>query len=165
MRVRERGTGPLDGKGNGSGRLIHAKHCHACVRVWLCVAYPSDVLMYSPRCGLPMWRCREATCLVIGLFSRVVFVFAFYCAANRSHFSVRGWSAPNTLRPTPAASANICFASLFFTIVLKTFSPPPLSPPLPLPKFSQSLLDIDKKIGPELFLPSIHRRVLEFARL
>jgi len=25
-----------------------------------------------------------------------VFVFAFYCAANRSDFFVRGWSAPNT---------------------------------------------------------------------
>ena len=47
-------------------------------------------------------------------------VFAFYCAANRSDFFVRGWSAPNTLRRMPAASVNICFASLIFPIASKT---------------------------------------------
>ena len=47
-------------------------------------------------------------------------VFAFYCAANRSDFFVRGWSAPNTLRRMRAASVNICFASLFFPIASKT---------------------------------------------
>ena len=38
-----------------------------------------------------------------------MFVFAFYCAANRSDFFVRGWSAPNTFRRMPAAS--VCLSS------------------------------------------------------
>ena len=78
-------------------------------------------------CSLSGWMsqlCIQSTIVVfkyhLFIQKNNVFVFAFYCAANRSDFFVRGWSAPNTLRRMPAASVNICFASLFFHIARKT---------------------------------------------
>ena len=78
-------------------------------------------------CSLSGWMsqvCIQSTIVVfkyhLFIQKNNVFVFAFYCAANRSDFFVRGWSAPNTFRRMPAASVNICFASLFFPISLKT---------------------------------------------
>ena len=78
-------------------------------------------------CSLSGWMsqvCIQSTIVVfkyhLFIQKNNVFVFAFYCAANRSDFFVRGWSAPNTFRRMPAASVNICLASLFFVIFLKT---------------------------------------------
>jgi hypothetical protein len=72
------------------------------------------------------WSCSS----FISLFT-ITTCFCFYSAANRSDFFVRGWSAPNTVRRMPAASMNICFASLFFHIARKTIpmSRLPVCPP------------------------------------